>query len=186
MSLTNELLAAGAAATIAPFLYRWADRTVGAGGEKVLGPLGGRSIGFLGGGVLGAGLGYLAAGPWGAAIGLFWAPYRSLDFQRGAAVPINDRQRRNAYLRHILAILAAVPVWLLGGPWELTALAMAVYALRAYWLAEMLGRQLLWAQETNRPWDDEWNNRVERDRGFAYGLAAGAVWTIPALVGAFQ
>ena len=178
---TFDLLTTAAACAAMPPLYSWADRRVGAGGEKALGPLGGRSLGFIGGGLIGAALGYAAAGPWGASIGLFWAPYRSLDFKRGAAVPIDDQQRRNALLRHLLAALAAGPVYLLSGPWMLTATVMGVYGGWAAVLAYGLGLRLLECQRLVLPWNDEWNNSVERQRGFAFGLAMAIVCLAGAL-----
>lgn len=176
--LTIDLLTTAAACAAAVPLYRWADRRVGAGGENVLGPLGGRSVGLLGGGLVGAGLGCLAAGPWGASIGLFWAPYRSLDFKRGAAVPTTARERRNAVLRHMIAVLAAVPVYWLGGPAIVTGVLMAAYATRASYLAFGLGDELVWRQEHGLPWDSEVNANAERQRGTAYGAAAGFIWAI--------
>jgi len=111
-------------------LYRWADRRVGSGGANVLGSLGGRSVGFLGGAIGGAVVGYVAAGPSGAVLGPFWSLYRSLDFKRGALVPITAKERVNAVLRHLLAMLVAIPIFFLGGSW-LVSLALARSLLSA-------------------------------------------------------
>jgi hypothetical protein len=178
---TIDLLTTVAACAAMPPLYSWADCRVGGGGENALGPLGGRSLGFIGGGLLGAALGYAAAGPWGASIGLFWVPYRSLDFKRGAAAPTTGRERRNAVLRHVLALLAVGPVYLLGGAWLTTAVTMAGYAAFASFAAIGLGRALIDAQRTGKPWDDEWNNSVERRRGFAYGVAMAIACAVGAM-----
>ena len=163
-------------------LYRWADRRVGSGGPNVLGPLGGRSVGFLGGALIGAGIGYVAAGPAGAVLGPFWALYRSLDFKRGALTPIDSRERVNAVLRHLLAMLVAVPIFFLGGPWITALVVMAVYAGAASLLAFDLGDRLIACNRDGGPWNDEWNNEAERIRGTAYGVAFaliclwGALW----------
>lgn len=168
--MTTEIQIASAA--LMPVLYSWADRRVGFGGEKVLGPLGGRSLGLLCGAVVGAGLGYVAGGPAMAVLGPFWAVYRSLDFKHGAATPINNKQRVNAWLRHMLAVLVAGPIYLLGGDWQTAAIAFAVYAQVAFGLAYWLGVKLLEAEAAGAPWIFEWNDNAERARGAAFGLAA--------------
>jgi hypothetical protein len=163
-------------------LYRWADRRVGSGGANVLGPLGGRSVGFLGGALLGAAIGYVAVGLWGALLGPFWALYRSLDFKRGALTPIDGRERVNAALRHALALLIAVPIFFLGGSWITALVVMAVYAVVASLLAFDLGDRLIACNRDGGAWNDEWNNGAERSRGTAYGVAFavlclwGALW----------
>lgn len=163
-------------------LYRWADRRVGGGGANALGPLGGRSVGFLGGALLGAAIGYAAAGMWGALFGPFWALYRSLDFKRGALAPINSKQRVNAVLRHALALLIAVPFFFLGGPWITALVVMAVYAGVASRLAFGLGDKLIACNQGGGAWNDEWNNEAERNRGTAYGVA----FAVLCLWGAFR
>jgi hypothetical protein len=180
--MESELIVKMASAAALPFLFQWADRRVGAGGEKVLGPLGGRSLGFIGGGLVGAALGYAAAGPWGASIGLFWVPYRSLDFKHGAGAPTNQRERRNAVLRHLIAVLSAGLVYLFGGPWILAGVVMLLYANVAATLAFGLGALLIECQKTGEPWNDEWNAKVERTRGLGYGLAMAITCGVGAFI----
>jgi hypothetical protein len=169
-------------ALLAVPLYYWADRRVGSGGPNVLGPLGGRSVGFLGGALGGALLGYVAAGPAGAVLGPFWAVYRSLNFKHGALTPIDNKERVNAFLRHAIAMLVAVPIFFLGGHWVTALVAMVVYAGVASLLAFDLGDRLIECSRDGDPWNDEWNNEAERIRGTAYGVAfavtciVGALW----------
>jgi len=163
-------------------LYYWADRRVGSGGANVLGPLGGRGAGFLAGGLVGAVLGYVAAGPAGAVLGPFWVLYRSLDFKRGALAPTNDKESVNAVLRHAPAMLVAVPILFLNGPWVTALVAMAAYAHVASLIAFDLGDRLVACNRDGGAWNDEWNNEAERIRGTAYGVAfaaiclKGAIW----------
>ena len=159
-------------------LYRWADRRVGSGGANVLGPLGGRSVGFLGGALGGAVIGYLAVGLWGAILGPFWALYRSLDFKRGALTPVDGRQRVNAVLRHALALLIAVPIFFLNGPWIVALVVMAVYAVVASLLAFDLGERLIACNRDGGAWNDEWNNEAELSLSTAYRepFAALCLW----------
>jgi len=165
-------------------LYRWADRRVGSGGANVLGSLGGRSVGFLGGAIGGAVVGYVAAGPSGAVLGPFWSLYRSLDFKRGALVPITARERVNAVLRHLLAMLVAIPIFFLGGSWLVTSVVMAIYAGVASSLAFGLGEKLIECNRGAGPWNDEWNNEAERNRGTAYGVAFFAICFLSSVVDA--
>jgi hypothetical protein len=156
-------------------LFSWADRRVGSGGPNVIGPFGGRSVGFLTAGVVGAGLGYLALGPAGAVMGPFWSVYRSLDFKHGALIPVNNKERLNSTLRHLLSMLVAVPMFFLGGPWLAAAFVMAVYAVAATSLAWWLGRKLIGCREQGTPWNDSWHVKSERLRGAAYGAAFAVI-----------
>jgi len=159
-------------------LFSWADRRVGSGGPNVIGPFGGRSVGFITAGVIGAGLGYVALGPAGAILGPFWSVYRSLDFKHGALIPVNTKERINAALRHLLSMLVAVPMFFLGGPWLAAAIVMAVFAVVAISLAYWLGGKLIGCREQGLAWNDSWHVKSEHLRGAAYGVAFAAICLI--------
>lgn len=152
-------------------LLAYADRRVGTGGEHILGPLGGRSIGFITGGLGSALIGYLIAGLPLLIMGLAWPIYRSLDFKHGAMAPKNNKERVNALLRHLTVLLLGVPLYFVVPTYVPgIMILLTMFALFAWGAAILLGYRLLETIASGSEWDDKHQIVTERARGAMYGL----------------
>ena len=125
------------------------------------------------GALLGALVGFLTLGPWGAAMGLVWLIYRTPGWRGfgGSATPVGAKEVVGTLLRHMLALLALLPVYWAGKDVLTGGLYLLAYALGATALAIHYGNANRKAQQLGQPIDAGLNTKIELFRGALFGVA---------------
>lgn len=156
----------------------YAGGSLGAWAKKLDDKLPGRAAFW--GALLGALVGFLTLGPWGAAMGLVWLIYRTPGWRvfGGSATPVGAKEVVGTLLRHMLALLALLPVYWAGKDVLTGALAFGGYAVIATLLAAIYGQANRKAQQAGEPIDPADNMRVEIARGLCFGVATIIAFTL--------
>lgn len=149
-------------------IFAVADRLVGSGRRSF-----GMALAVIGAGIVG----YEAAGLALAACGVVWMLYRSLPFKGGSGAPQSGGELAAAAIRHVPALLVAVPAFWANGPHiERLAALVGLYAIAATSLAAWYGDRVIAAKHAGQPSGRE-NEIVETMRGALFG-AALCIWAL--------
>lgn len=166
-----------------PLLFMWCDRWYGAPDRKNY------AKALI---LLTVVVTWLAAGNAAYAVPFWWV-YRSLSFKGGAGAPTNAEERRNAVARHLVVVpIMAVPtlihslttmnsVSLVVLEVLTAAILFSIYAACAISLAYLNG-----ARNNTNAFDPKLNMRIERRRGFIFGVAFASwllvSWALPQFI----
>lgn len=117
--------------------------------------------------------GWLAGGPWCAAVALAWLIYRSPGWKvfGGSATPVGAKEIAGTFARHLLALLAVLPVYWAHKDVVMAAGWFGLFAVAATSLSVAYGELNREAGERGEPIDPGVNTKIELARGAAFGLA---------------